>query len=393
MAEYVVQLTEVVKSFGELRAVDRVSLNVRPGEFLTLLGPSGCGKTTTLRMIGGFESPDAGAILIQGKNVSGVPPAERNTSMVFQDYALFPHMTVAENIAFGLRMKKVPSREIRARTEEALRLVNLSTYGSRKPHQLSGGQKQRVALARSLVLQPAVLLLDEPLGALDAQIRKQMQLELKNIQQQLGQTFIYVTHDQEESLTMSDQIAIMNNGRIEQLGSPEEVYETPATPFVASFLGDCNLLEGTLRETCGNSAIFHHPRLGPLEGNLNTRTDTDCRADSPAFYCVRPENISMLPAEGPDPAEAGLSSVKGVITQRVYRGVVTRYVVRSGNEEITAETLGKGTAAPGEAVILTWKPKDAVILPVSQAKQQRAKAAAMENTCPGRFSDEASDEG
>lgn len=391
MSEYVVQLTEVVKIFGELRAVDRVSLNVRPGSFLTLLGPSGCGKTTTLRIIGGFESPDEGVVLIQGQDVTGVPPANRNTSMVFQDYALFPHMTVSENIAFGLRMKKIPSREIKARTEEVLRLVNLSMYGGRKPHQLSGGQKQRVALARSLVLQPAVLLLDEPLGALDAQIRKQMQYELKNIQQQLGLTFIYVTHDQEESLTMSDQIAIMNNGRIEQLGSPEEVYETPATPFVASFLGDCNLLEGTLQEANGNSAVFRHPRLGSLQGSLNA--GADCRTNSPAVYCMRPENISMCPADMPEPEGPLLSFVKGIITQRVYKGVVTRYVVRSGNEEITAETLGKGTAAPGETVILTWKTEDAVILPVGQAMQQGDEGAEIRKTYTGRVSDEASGEG
>ena len=205
------------------------------GNFLPCWGSSGCGKTTTLRMIGGFETPDAGGVFIQGEDVSGVPPQGRNTSMVFQDYALFPHMTVAENIAFGLRMKKMPKPKIKTRIEEALHLVNLPGYGDRKPHQLSGGQKQRVALARCLVLQPAVLLLDEPLGALDAQIRKQMQLELINIQKRLGQTFIYVTHDQEESLTMSDKIAIMNKGG-EQLGSPEE-YDSPSRLFCCFLFG------------------------------------------------------------------------------------------------------------------------------------------------------------
>jgi spermidine/putrescine transport system ATP-binding protein len=367
MVEYDVQVDQVVKKFGEVCAVDRVTIHVHPGEFLTLLGPSGCGKTTTLRMIGGFENQDAGTIFIQGKDVTNHSPANRNTSLVFQDYALFPHMTVAENIAFGLQMRKVNRREIKERTDAVLRLVNLPMYGNRKPNQLSGGQKQRVALARSLVLQPAVLLLDEPLGALDAQIRKQMQLELKNIQKQLGQTFIYVTHDQEESLTMSDKIVIMHNGRIEQFGSPEEVYESPATPFVASFLGDCNILSGTLTENGDGRAIFHHPQLGYLQGRLNTKEYGS--PNSPAVFCVRPENICVTPAGTPD-SERFQVSVKGIVIQRIYRGVVTRYVVSVGNEEITAETLGKGTIAPGETVILSWEPKNAVIIPVEQAPEE-----------------------
>ena len=361
MAEYVVQLVEVAKSFGSLRAVNRVSLNVRPGEFLTLLGPSGCGKTTTLRMIGGFETPDAGGVFIQGEDVSGVPPQGRNTSMVFQDYALFPHMTVAENIAFGLRMKKMPKPKIKTRIEEALHLVNLPGYGDRKPHQLSGGQKQRVALARCLVLQPAVLLLDEPLGALDAQIRKQMQLELINIQKRLGQTFIYVTHDQEESLTMSDKIAIMNKGRLEQLGSPEEVYDSPVTPFVASFLGECNLIEGMLLGTNGNSAVFEHHRLGCLPGCLNKKADY-C-TNSAAVYCVRPENINMHLTDSFNAKGSNSICIKGVITKCIYQGIVTRHVIRANNVDIMADTLGKGTFIPGEKVTLTWQLKDGIILP------------------------------
>jgi spermidine/putrescine transport system ATP-binding protein len=362
--QYDVQIVDVVKNFGEIRAVDHVSLNVSPGQFLTLLGPSGCGKTTTLRMIGGFEHPDAGSIFIQGKNVVNTSPAERDTSMVFQDYALFPHMTVAENIAFGLQMRGLNRQEIKARTEAALKLVNLPDLGKRKPNQMSGGQKQRVALARSLVLRPAVLLLDEPLGALDAQIRKQMQLELKNIQKQLGQTFIYVTHDQEESLTMSDQIAIMRNGKIEQLGTPEEVYENPATPFVASFLGDCNLLNGKFVAAGAGICIFRHSALGDLHGRINDKQPL--ASNSTAVFCLRPENISLKTC-----ADANLdlgkgTSIKGVVTGRVYRGVVTRYIVNVGGEEITAETLGQGTITPGESVMLTWEPRNAIILPADK---------------------------
>lgn len=359
--QYDVQVVDVSKSFGDVLAVDRVSLNVRRGEFLTLLGPSGCGKTTTLRMIGGFELPDKGNVFIQGTDVASFPPADRNTSMVFQDYALFPHMTVAENIAFGLQMRRLKRQEIKERVKDVLRLVDLPNLGNRKPNQLSGGQKQRVALARSLVLRPAVLLLDEPLGALDAQIRKHMQLELKNIQKQLGQTFVYVTHDQEESLTMSDQIAIMRNGRIEQLASPEEIYESPATAFVASFLGDCNLLEGTLVEDRSGVGFFKHSLLGTLRGHLNE--GQDARVNAPAIFCLRPENISIKPSNALREREGRFTLLEGRIKERVYRGVVTRYVVDINNQELTVETLGKGEITPGVQAVLTWNPAKAIILP------------------------------
>ena len=246
MTEVDVRLVDVVKKFGDMFAVDHINLEVRDGEFFSLLGPSGCGKTTTLRMIGGFEEPTSGLIELQGQDVTWLPPYQRNVNTVFQSYALFPHLTIFENVAFGLRRARSRSPRSRPRVTEMLRLVELSGLDKRKPTQISGGQAQRVALARALINRPAVLLLDEPLGALDLKLRKQMQVELKRIQQEVGITFIYVTHDQEEAMTMSDRIAVMNNGRYEQLGDPEGLYERPTTRFVAGFLGVSNLLPATI---------------------------------------------------------------------------------------------------------------------------------------------------
>ena len=251
-----VKLVDVVKKFGDAVAVDHIDLEVRNGEFFSLLGPSGCGKTTTLRMIGGFEQPTSGYIELQGEDVTWLPPFKRNVNTVFQNYALFPHLTIHENVAFGLRRKGAKDAEVKARVSEMLALVELPGYEKRKPTQISGGQAQRVALARALINRPGVLLLDEPLGALDLKLRKQMQVELKRIQQEVGITFIYVTHDQEEAMTMSDRIAVMNKGRYEQLGDPESLYERPATRFVAGFLGISNLLSGV-----GHRAR-RRPRLG-----------------------------------------------------------------------------------------------------------------------------------
>ncbi len=239
-----VRLEGVVKRFGDVVAVDGVDLDVREGEFFSMLGPSGSGKTTCLRMIAGFERPTAGRVLLGGVDVGEMPPYERDVNTVFQDYALFPHMTVAENVGYGLMVRKAPKSERAARAEEALEMVRLTGFGARKPAQLSGGQRQRVALARALVMRPRVLLLDEPLGALDLKLRQQMQIELKEIQQDVGLTFIYVTHDQDEALTMSDRLAVFNHGRVEQIGTPAEVYERPATGFVAGFVGVSNVLEG-----------------------------------------------------------------------------------------------------------------------------------------------------
>ncbi|WP_421741134.1 ABC transporter ATP-binding protein [Cellulomonas sp.] len=293
-----VRLRGVRKEFGEVVAVDGVDLDVRDGEFMTLLGPSGSGKTTVLRMIAGFELPSDGTVELAGVDVTRRAPFERDVNTVFQDYALFPHMTVQDNVAYGLRVKKVGRKERDARALEALESVQLSGYGARKPAQLSGGQRQRVALARALVNRPRVLLLDEPLGALDLKLREQMQVELKAIQRQVGITFLFVTHDQEEALTMSDRIAVFSGGRIEQVGSPAEVYEKPATPFVAGFVGTSNLLTG--------------PAAVEVLGREGT-------------WSVRPEKIRIVPADAqPGPGEHG---AVGSVREVVYVGSATRFLV------------------------------------------------------------------
>jgi len=296
--EAAVRLDHVRKRFGDYLAVDGVDLAVRQGEFFSMLGPSGSGKTTCLRMIAGFEAPTEGRILLKGRDVTGQPPYERDVNTVFQDYALFPHMSVAENVGYGLQVKRVPRAGRAERVSQALRMVRLEGFEGRKPAQLSGGQRQRVALARALVNRPAVLLLDEPLGALDLKLRQEMQIELKTIQQEVGLTFVYVTHDQEEALTMSDRLAVMNHGRIEQVGTPAEVYERPTTSFVAGFVGVSNTLSGDAARAVSGS-------------------------DS--AVTIRPEKIHMLSVEdSPGPAEASLT---GRVRDVVYLGAVTRYIV------------------------------------------------------------------
>jgi len=328
-----VRLDGVRKRFGDVVAVDGVDLDIRQGEFFSMLGPSGSGKTTCLRMIAGFERPSEGRILLHGDDVTGVPPYDRDVNTVFQDYALFPHMTVAENVAYGLKVKRVNKTERGARATEALRMVRLEGFESRKPVQLSGGQRQRVALARALVNQPAVLLLDEPLGALDLKLRQEMQIELKSIQQRVGLTFIYVTHDQEEALTMSDRLAVMNAGRIEQVGSPAEVYEDPRTPFVAGFVGTSNMLTGEAAQLVAGSRT-------PLT--------------------IRPEKIRMM---SPDEAAApGECTVTGHVEAVVYLGAVTRYRIRldvGGQELIVLQqnlhhSSMQALEVQGTAVRLAW---------------------------------------
>jgi spermidine/putrescine transport system ATP-binding protein len=261
-----IELRDVVKRFGEIRAVDHVSLQIRDGEFFSLLGPSGCGKTTTLRMIAGFEYPTSGQVRIHGREMATTPPYQRPVNTVFQSYALFPHMTVTENVAFGLEMKRIPKAEVGPRVQEALEMVRLGGFAGRHPRQMSGGQQQRVALARALVNRPEVLLLDEPLGALDQKLRKELQLELKSLQRRVGVTFIFVTHDQEEALTMSDRIAVMSLGKVLQVGTPTEIYERPTCKFVADFIGETNFIDGTVVENGGDYATIATPEGLRLRG-------------------------------------------------------------------------------------------------------------------------------
>jgi putative spermidine/putrescine transport system ATP-binding protein len=325
-----VSFRNVSRHYGAVKAVDEVSFEIKDGEFFAMLGPSGSGKTTCLRLIAGFEQPTSGAVSIHGQDVTGIPPYDRDVNTVFQDYALFPHMTVLENVGYGLMIRKVPKAERQQRAEEMLAMVALSGFGGRKPSQLSGGQRQRVALARALVNRPSVLLLDEPLGALDLKLREQMQVELKAIQRRVGITFIYVTHDQGEALSMSDRVAVFNNGRIEQLASPTELYEHPQTAFVAGFVGISNMVGGALAQR--------------LTG-------------SPDPVSVRPEKIHLEPARAAAPAEA--QTVTGTISSILYLGANTRYLVTlEGGGELTVLLQNRDahfSPALGDAVRLWWE--------------------------------------
>jgi spermidine/putrescine transport system ATP-binding protein len=334
-----VRLVDIVKEFDEVRAVDGVSVEIPTGSFFALLGPSGCGKTTTLRMIGGFEEPTAGQIFLGDRDVVGLPPYKRDVNTVFQSYALFPHLTIFDNVAFGLERKGVGKDDVKKRVLDVLELVDLAGRENRKPRQLSGGQQQRVALARAIVNNPRVLLLDEPLGALDLKLRKQMQLELKRIQHDLGLTFVHVTHDQEEAMTMADTIAVMNQGRIEQLGSPTELYERPRTAFVAGFLGKSNLLEGVVEN--GGSV-----RLG--DGSV-VRADTGAATGHVAVG-VRPEKVAL--------GDGGDNHLSGSVRESAYIGVATEFVVATPAGDITvfhqnAET-GGFVPAVGANVTVSW---------------------------------------
>ena len=315
-----IQLVDLAKRFGAFEAVSGIDLDIPPGEFFSLLGPSGCGKTTTLRMIAGFERPSRGRVLLDGQDVSDTPPNRRHVNTVFQSYALFSHLTVAENVAFGLRFTKASKEEARSRVGQALSLVQMQEFRDRKPHQLSGGQQQRVALARALILNPSVLLLDEPLGALDAKLRKALQIELKALQEQVGITFVYVTHDQEEALTMADRIAVMSEGRIEQVGSPREVYEEPASAYVADFLGVSNMLDAHAVGTDSDGRC--RVRVGDFE-LLASHGHTSSR--SPVKVVVRPERVRVEA-----PGEIGENRLPGKIERVVYAGATSQLVVTLG---------------------------------------------------------------
>ena len=327
-----IRFDKVSRHFGDVKAVHNADIEIRDGEFFSMLGPSGSGKTTCLRMIAGFDRPTSGSIFLYGQDVSDLPPYERNVNTVFQDYALFPHMTVKDNIAYGLMIKGVPKKERYSQVDEMLDLVRLPGFGRRKPSQLSGGQRQRVALARALINHPKVLLLDEPLGALDLKLRQQMQVELKSIQQRVGITFIFVTHDQEEALTMSDRIAVFNEGKIEQVGTPSDVYERPASPFVAGFVGTSNLVSGEVAKRI---------------------------TSSDQMFSIRPEKIHLGSADGK--LDTDMLSIDGVVRDVVYLGLFTRYLVEieGGNDLVVVEQNLKTTSmdvlsAKGQKVRLYW---------------------------------------
>jgi spermidine/putrescine transport system ATP-binding protein len=343
-----VQLIDLFKRFGEVTAVGGINLDVVGGEFFSLLGPSGCGKTTTLRLIAGFEQPTEGRILLDGRDVAHTPPHKRNVNTVFQSYALFPFLTVEENVSFGLRYQHVTKSEARRKVAEALALVQLKGFQKRRPNQLSGGQQQRVALARALVLNPAVLLLDEPLGALDAKLRKALQIELKALQEEVGITFIYVTHDQEEALTMSDRLAVMSNGRIEQIGSPAEVYEEPSTAYVADFLGVSNLM-AALGEGGGRM------RLGDFQF---TATHGDLGAQGPVRVVIRPERVSVE-----DHGTPGDNRIPGMVERVLYVGSVIQILVHLAHgETLQAWLQNRGGDPPWQqgTAVTVHLPPDAI---------------------------------
>jgi spermidine/putrescine transport system ATP-binding protein len=345
-----IRLDGVTKRFDDVVAVDGLTLEIERGSFFALLGPSGCGKTTTLRMIGGFEQPTEGRIYLGDDEVSGLPAYKRDVNTVFQSYALFPHLSVFENVAFGLRRRAVRGDMLKGRVVEILRIVGLEGMEKRKPRQLSGGQQQRVAVARALVNKPQVLLLDEPLGALDLKLRKQMQLELKGIQHDMGITFVHVTHDQEEAMTMADQIAVMKGGRIEQLGTPTELYETPSTAFVAGFLGASNLIPGTVS---GSDTV--RLRNGP---EVHVRPDALAGRTGEVAIGIRPEKIEL--------GHGQANELEGIIVEQAYVGVSTQYIVETGCGRLTVyrqnASPGLNGAAPGQRLTLSWSPDSTFVV-------------------------------
>jgi spermidine/putrescine transport system ATP-binding protein len=365
-----IELHDVVKRFGEVTAVDHVTMTIRDGEFFALLGPSGCGKTTTLRMIAGFEFPTSGEIRLHGRSIGNTPPYQRNVNTVFQSYALFPHMSVAENVAFGLQMRRVPTPEIARRSQEALDMVRLGGYEERRPRQLSGGQQQRVALARALINRPEVLLLDEPLGALDQKLRKEMQIELKNLQQRVGITFIFVTHDQEEALAMSDRIAVMNAGKVLQVGTPTEIYERPTCRFVADFIGEANFVDARVTgvERAHNGSEMPSVTLETPDGLvLRAVSQSAVAPGSDATVSVRPEK-AFLTVQAPTTNPANCFRV--TVHQVAYIGSDTRIIVRLGDDRLfdvweqnSRSTLDRNEYwQPGETGFVWWPAENGLVL-------------------------------
>ena len=393
MAEVSLELKEIKKSFTEGEAVlDNISLEISKGEFITLLGSSGCGKTTTLRIIAGLEQPDAGSVWLDGREVTGLEPNQRDVNTVFQNYALFPHMNVAENIGYGLKLKKVPKSEIRKKVSRMLELVQLEGYEKRKPSELSGGQKQRVAIARALVNNPKVLLLDEPLGALDLQLRRAMQIELKHLQKKLGITFIYITHDQEEAINMSDRIAVMKDGRIEQIGTPDEIYNHPKTSYVATFVGNANILHGVAENIQGENAIVkigNDRVIVKLETSQQDTGDTRAKqylaAGEKVTLAVRSENIllqetAVIGDTGTDYRDAvdisvadgsldahnknSVSGLQATVTEKNFAGGQLRVTLKlSDGTQLIASRYGiDASVAEGQTVRCSFLPADAVLV-------------------------------
>jgi spermidine/putrescine transport system ATP-binding protein len=360
----VIEIDQVTKRFGDYAAVTEADFSIAQGEFFSMLGPSGCGKTTTLRMIAGFETPTAGAIRLEGVDVSRVPPHKRNVNTVFQHYALFPHMSVWDNVAYGPRSRKIGKEEVRKRVDELLEIVRLTDFADRKPAQLSGGQQQRVALARALVNYPSALLLDEPLGALDLKLRHAMQFELKRIQREVGITFIYVTHDQEEALTMSDRIAVMNAGNVDQIGSPTEIYDRPATVFVASFIGQANLWAG--RQTGRTNRDFVEVEV--LGTTLKARPgETTIEPGGHATLMVRPERVRVS-TDAPA-ATSDVVSVRATVTDLTFQGPVVRLLLAAPDESTIVAHVGPEQSLPllrpGDEVHVCWAPEASLVLPAA----------------------------
>jgi spermidine/putrescine transport system ATP-binding protein len=364
-----VRLVELTKRFGQVTAVDGISLDIRSGEFFSLLGPSGCGKTTTLRMIGGFELPTAGAIELRGQDITMEPPERRPVNMVFQSYALFPHLSVFDNVAFGLRRRKTEDAEVKRRVDAALELVRLPGFGRRRPDQLSGGQQQRVALARALVCEPTVLLLDEPLGALDLKLRRQLQVELKRIQLEVGITFIYVTHDQEEALALSDRIAVMDRGHVEQLGTPEELYDAPRTLFVAGFIGTTNLIAGTIESIDAGTAVV---RLASGERCLAVADGKPVGAA--VELAIRPETIGLV-ADDQAVSDTGAAlGLRGEILQSAYLGTSVSHQVQTGGGLVLSVVVPRSAErrAAGDRVRVQWQESDVLVLERPAEEEEEA---------------------
>ena len=368
MAEISLELKKIKKSFTEGEAVlDNISLVISKGEFITLLGSSGCGKTTTLRIIAGLEQPDEGSVWLDGREVTSLEPNQRDVNTVFQNYALFPHMNVAENIGYGLKLKKVPKNEIKKKVSQMLELVQLEGYEKRKPSELSGGQKQRVAIARALVNNPKVLLLDEPLGALDLQLRRAMQIELKHLQKKLGITFIYITHDQEEAINMSDRIAVMKDGCIEQIGTPDEIYNHPRTSYVATFVGNANILHGVVESVQGQNAVVKigndrvTVNLGDDQQNINAGRYP--AAGEKVTLAVRSENI-LLQESATAAGDVGMSGLQAIVTEKNFAGGQLRVTLKlSDGTELIASRYGiDASVAEGQTVRCSFLPTDAVLV-------------------------------